>query len=253
MGLKGHEREVLARLRSEPLYQDLFRRAFPREPSPISISNVRKAIACFERTILSGDSPYDRYVWKDDRSGMSEAALRGMALFFSDRTRCAKCHAGFTFSGPVVWQGSGPLVSKMAASKPAFASNGLAVDAKDPGLSKVTGLPKDRGRFRVPTLRNVALTAPYMHDGRFATLREVVDHYARGSDRSNPSALVPGFAATEEEKADLIAFLESLTDPESLGTPELANPWLETKGLETKGFETRALDAKGSGGRIAGR
>jgi cytochrome c peroxidase len=104
-------------------------------------------------------------------------------------------------------------------------SNGLAFDAKDSGLAKVTGLSKDRGRFRVPTLRNVALTAPYMHDGRFATLREVVDHYARGSDPTNPSKLVRGFAATEEEKADLVAFLESLTDPESLARPELADPW----------------------------
>jgi len=105
-------------------------------------------------------------------------------------------------------------------------SNGLALDAKDPGLAKVTGLQKDRGRFRVPTLRNVALTAPYMHDGRFATLHEVVDHYARGSDPMNPSRLVGGFAATEEEKADLVAFLESLTDQELLARPELADPWV---------------------------
>jgi cytochrome c peroxidase len=221
MGLTGHEGEVISRLRSEPLYPEMFRRAFPNDPSPISLSNVRKAIACFERTILSGDSPYDRYVWKDDRSGMSDAALRGMALFFSDRTHCAKCHAGFTFSGPAVWRGSASR-----ASKPAFASNGLALDPRDPGLAKATGLSKDRGRFRVPTLRNVAITAPYMHDGRFATLREVVDHYAGGSDPANPSKLVRGFAATEEEKADLIAFLESLTDRESLASPELADPWV---------------------------
>ena len=221
MGVMGHEREVLARLRSEPLYPDMFRRAFPREPSPISLSNVRKAIACFERTILSGESPYDRYVWKDDRSGMSDAALRGMALFFSGRTRCAKCHAGFTFSGPAVWQGS-----RASASQPAFASNGLALDPKDPGLAKATGLSKDRGRFRVPTLRNVALTGPYMHDGRFATLKEVVDHYARGSEPGNPSKLVRGFAATEEEKADLIAFLESLTDEAFLARADLVDPWV---------------------------
>jgi len=225
MGLKGHEREVLARLRAEPVYRDLFARAFPNDRAPISLSNARRAIACFERTILSGDSPYDRYVWKDDRSGMSEAALRGMTLFFSERTNCSKCHAGFTFGGPAVWRGGG-------AARPAFASNGLAPqsagassDAADPGLAKVTGRRKDRGRFRVPTLRNVALTAPYMHDGRFATLAEVIEHYARGSDPSNRSALVPGFTATEEEKKALIAFLESLTDEKSLAGPDFADPW----------------------------
>jgi cytochrome c peroxidase len=219
MGLKGHEREVLARLRAERVYRDLFARAFPDDRSPISLSNTRKAIACFERTILSGDSPYDRYVWKDDRSGMSEAALRGMTLFFSKRTNCSKCHAGFTFGGPAVWRGGG-------AARPAFASNGLPLkDAADPGLAKVTRRREDRGRFRVPTLRNVAITAPYMHDGRFASLADVIEHYARGSDPSNRSALVPGFTATEEEKKDLIAFLESLTDEESLAGPDLADPW----------------------------
>ena len=219
MGMRGREREVLARLRAEPLYRDLFRRAFPGDPAPISLSNARKAIACFERTILSGNSAYDRYAWKDDRSGMSEAALRGMALFFSDRMSCSRCHTGFTFGGPAVWRGGG-------AARPAFASNGLAFDRADPGLAKATGRFADRGRFRVPTLRNVALTAPYMHDGRFATLGEVIDHYARGGDSSNRSPLVRGFAASDEEKRDLVAFLESLTDEESLATAELSNPWV---------------------------
>jgi cytochrome c peroxidase len=224
MGLKGREIEVLARLRAEPIYRDLFGRAFPRERAPFSLSNVRKAIACFERTIFSGDSPYDRYVWKDDRTGMSEAALRGMTLFFSERTNCSKCHAGFTFGGPAVWRGGG-------AARPSFASNGLPLEGAgagagaDPGLAKATHRREDRGRFRVPTLRNVAITGPYMHDGRFATLAEVIEHYARGSDPSNRAALVPGFAASEEEKRDLIAFLESLTDEESLAGPELADPW----------------------------
>ena len=219
MGMKGREGEVLARLRAEPIYRELFRRAFPGERAPISLSNARKAIACFERTILSGDSAYDRYVWKDDRSGMSESSLRGMALFFSDRMRCSRCHSGFTFAGPSVWRGGG-------AARPAFASNGLAIERSDRGLAKATGRSRDSGKFRVPTLRNVALTGPYMHDGRFATLEEVIDHYARGSDPSNRSALVPGFAATDEERKDLIAFLQSLTDMESLSREDLSDPWI---------------------------
>jgi len=221
MGMKGHEKEVLARLKAEPIYEDLFPRAFPGESDAITLINVRKAIACFERTILSGDSPYDRFVWKDDRSGMSEAAWRGMKLFFSDRLHCSRCHAGFTFSGPAVWQGS-------PEAAPAFFNNGLdgTSGAADPGLFKVSRRSADRGLFRAPTLRNIAATGPYMHDGRFATLDAVIDHYASGGKPSgNRSRLVTGFAITAEEKCDLIAFLESLTDEEFLRDPRFSDPW----------------------------
>jgi len=201
MGLAGHEDEALARLRGDPLYARLFPAAFPGEGDAVSLVNVRKAIASFERTILSGDSPYDRLVWKDDRGALSPDARRGMALFFSERLACSKCHAGFTFSGPVQWKG-GP------AARPALEDNGLG------------------GRFRVPTLRNIAVTAPYMHDGRFATLEAVIDHYAKGGVPSpDRSALVKGFTITTEEKADLIAFLESLTDVDFVNHPLLADPW----------------------------
>ncbi|MFI5119837.1 MAG: cytochrome c peroxidase, partial [Thermoanaerobaculia bacterium] len=100
MGLEGREQEAVARLKADPLYVKLFAAAFAGDTDPVSLSNARKAIATFERTILSGDSPYDRLVWKDDRGALSEPARRGMALFFSDRLSCSKCHAGFTFSGP---------------------------------------------------------------------------------------------------------------------------------------------------------
>jgi len=227
MGVQGHEREILARLRAEPYYAEKFPLAFPGEPEAdvIRLANARKAIAAFERTIVSGGSPYDRLVWKDDASGMSPAALRGMTLFFSDRLRCSRCHEGFTLSGPARWEGGG-------AREPAFASNGLSktsaggAGSTDRGLADVTGRPGDRGRFRVPTLRNVAVTAPYMHDGRFATLSEVIDHYAAGGDPGvarNP--LLPGFSLTNEEKRDLKAFLESLTDADFLRDPRFADPW----------------------------
>jgi cytochrome c peroxidase len=204
MGVRGHEREILARLRAEPVYQELFPRAFPGEREPFTLVNVRKAIAGFERTILSGRSPYDRYLWQDEEGALSEPARRGMKLFFSDRLACAKCHGGFTFSGPSVWKGS-------PAAKPGLVGNGL-----DAGPA----------RFRIPTLRNVAATAPYMHDGRFATLEQVVDHYARGGTPGpSRSPLVRGFALTEEERCDLIGFLESLTDEAFLKNPDLSNPW----------------------------
>lgn len=201
MGLAGRAEEMLSRLRTDPLYSKLFSEAFPVEASPVNLGNVQKAIASFERTILSGDSPYDRLVWKDDRGALSDSARRGMALFFSDRLACSKCHAGFTFSGPTAWAG-GP------ASEPAFHDNGLG------------------GRFRAPTLRNVAVTAPYMHDGRFTTLEAVVDHYAAGGVPSpTRSDLVKGFEITEAGKRDLVEFLKSLTDEEFLRNPELSDPF----------------------------
>ena len=201
MGLGGLERELAGRLGAEPLYAKLFSAAFPHDAAPVNLGNVQRAIASFERTIFSGRSPYDRLLWNDERDALSPPARRGMALFFSKRLGCSACHAGFTFSGPVAWEG-GP------AHAPAFEDNGLG------------------GRFRTPTLRNVAVTAPYMHDGRFATLGAVIDHYSSGGAPSaSRSALVRGFAITDEEKADLVAFLESLTDAELLEDPLFSDPW----------------------------
>jgi len=225
MGLTGHEEEVLARLRSEPLYPDLFARSFPAEPDPITLPNVRKAIASFERTILSGNSPYDRFVWKDDTAALSDSARRGLSLFFSDRLHCSRCHAGFTFSGPVAWQG-GP------DTRPAFFNNGIdgASGGSDPGLFTVSHRRADRGRFRAPTLRNIAATGPYMHDGRFATLEVVIDHYARGGIPGPArSALLTGFTLTGEERCDLVEFLRSLTDEEFLEDPRLSDPWTPSR------------------------
>ncbi|HEY2797814.1 MAG TPA: cytochrome c peroxidase [Thermoanaerobaculia bacterium] len=198
LGLAGRETDVTTRLAADPAYAAAFAAAFPGEP--LDLTTVRKAIASFERTLLSGESPYDRWLWKDDARAMSDAARRGMRLFFSERMACAQCHSGFTFSGPVTFDG-------LAAGEPEFFDTGLG------------------GPFRAPTLRNVALTAPYMHDGRFATLGEVVDYYARGGgDSSGKSARIRPFAITTREKADLIAFLESLTDDAFLSDPRFAPP-----------------------------
>ena len=201
MGLLGRKEEAVARLKADPLYPKLFAAAFPGDAEPVSLPNARNAIATFERTIISGDSKYDRLVWRDERGALSEPARRGMALFFSDRLSCSKCHAGFTFSGPAAWEG-GPQI------EPTFHDNGLG------------------GRFRAPTLRNIAVTAPYMHDGRFATLEDVVDHYAKGGTASpGRSPLVRGFTITDAEKRDLVEFLRSLTDEELLKKSELSNPF----------------------------
>jgi cytochrome c peroxidase len=201
MGLKGREDEALQRLREDPLYSKLFSDAFPSGGEAVSLWNIRRAIAAFERTIIAADSSYDRLVWNDERGALSEPARRGMTLFFSERLACSKCHAGFTFSGPAAWEGA-----KVPA--PRLEDNGLG------------------GRFRVPTLRNVAVTSPYMHDGRFASLEDVVDHYAGGGTPSpGRSPLVRGFVVTNEEKRDLVEFLKCLTDDRLLADPAFADPW----------------------------
>ncbi|MGH9399534.1 MAG: cytochrome c peroxidase [Thermoanaerobaculia bacterium] len=188
LGLSGRESEVTTRLAADADYERAFSAAFPEDPLPITFDNVRKAIASFERTLFSGDSPYDRLVWRDDRGALSDSARRGMTLFFSDRLACAKCHAGFTFSGPVSYDSAPP-------GEPTFHDTGLD------------------GRFRAPTLRNVAVTAPYMHDGRFATLEQVIEHYASpGKPSPGRSPLVRGFSITQQGRTDLVEFLKSLTD-----------------------------------------
>jgi cytochrome c peroxidase len=220
MGLEGDGHGAVKALSAEAAYQDLFAAAFPDEAAPLSMPNIIKAIAAFERSLISGRSPFDRYVFDDDPAALSESEKRGMALFFSTRVGCAQCHSGLNFSGPLVYEGH-------ASEGASFANTGLydvdgrgSYPANDRGLIDVTHRAADMGKFRVPTLRNVALTAPYMHDGSLASLEQVIDHYARGG-RKHPhqdSRLRP-LALSQTERADLVAFLRSLTDPEFVADP----------------------------------
>ena len=239
LGLAGREAEMLNRLRSVALYTSLFRAAYPNDPSPVTLGNVTKSIASFERTLASGDSPYDRYR-RGAADAISPAAKRGEALFTSDRLKCSGCHSGVMFTNAARWPGSA------STGDPEFFNTGLYnIDGKgaypvpNTGLQAVTGVAGDMGKFRVPTLRNVEVTFPYMHDGTVATLSDVIDHYAAGgrtlgggsnsgNGSTNPlkSALVGGFTITAAEKQDLIAFLRSLTDSTFLTTPRLSNPWI---------------------------
>jgi cytochrome c peroxidase len=227
MGMLGHEEEVLTRLLGEPRYGPLFEAAFPEDRAPITLENVILAIASFERTLISGSSPYDRYIYWDDRDSLSEPAGRGMRLFFSGELACSECHSGFNFSGPVVSAG--------AKEDPVFHNTALysldgsgAYPEDNQGVFEHTGTAEDMGRFRAPTLRNVALTAPYMHDGSVPTLEAVIEHYATGGRSSqNPwkSPLLRGFEISAEESRDLVSFLESLTDRAFLEDPRFENPW----------------------------
>ena len=227
LGIGGREREVLERFRGDPELLALFREAFPSDADPLTLQSVVRAIAAFTRTILSGDSPYDRFVYRGEGDAMSASARRGMRLFFSERLRCAECHGGFTFSGPIRFEGAADIA-------PTFHNTALydldgqgAYPPENTGLHAVTGAAVDMGRFRAPTLRNVAVTAPYMHDGSVATLDEVIDLYAAGGRApKNPlkSERLSGFSIDAAEKRDLLAFLDSLTDHGFLTDPTLGDP-----------------------------
>jgi cytochrome c peroxidase len=204
MGLKGREAEVLSRFVSDPVYPDRFRAAFPDDPG-VTLSNIIRAIASFERVLVSADSAFDRYLFKDDHSGMSPAAKRGVALFFSDRLRCSECHGSVNLSGPTMFAGA------MPSDPQAFFHD--------------TGVAHEPAKFRAPTLRNIAVTAPYMHDGSLATLNDVVAHYAAGGRGTRPkSDRVRGFTISQSETEDLVAFLESLTDTRFLTNPAFSDP-----------------------------
>jgi cytochrome c peroxidase len=196
LGLRDHESEFLQVVRADPRYRALFPRAFSCA-DPFTMDNVARALAAFERTIVSARSPYDRYHYAGDRAAISDAAKRGEVVFFTDPVAgCYRCHNGFNFTD---------------------------------GQYHNTALhPTDPRKFKTPTLRNVALTAPYMHDGSVATLADAIDNYAAGGRsprNSHKDTRLHGFLITPQNKQDLLAFLETLTDQDLLHDPRFANPW----------------------------
>ncbi|UCE03623.1 MAG: cytochrome-c peroxidase, partial [Candidatus Latescibacterota bacterium] len=198
---------VVESLRRHPDYPRLFGHAFGS--SEITAQRVVQAIAQFERTFVSDDSKYDRFL--RGAALLSSAEQRGLELFFTETGDCFHCHDERLFS-----------VGD-------FRDIGLDSIPPDPGRGDASADPNDVGRFKIPTLRNVELTAPYMHDGRFATLEEVLEHYNSGGVHSrNVDPLIRvgrGLGLTPEQKQDLIAFLKTLTDTSFVRNPQLANPF----------------------------
>jgi cytochrome c peroxidase len=231
LGALGHEAEIFAAVRGDAYYRRALVDAFPEDLEPLADKHITKnitlAVAAFERTLISGDSPYDRFM-RGDRSALSDSAQRGMRIFFSEETECFHCHSGFAFTDAVTYKGYA-----FGGSVPHH-NNGLynldgqgSYPLDNRGLYVFTGVATDMGAFRTPSLRNVGVTAPYMHDGSIATLPEVIDHYARGGRARSPltSVLVGGFSLDDQEVTDLVAFLESLTDETFLHDPRFADPW----------------------------
>ena len=259
LGLRSHE-ELTERLLADDAYVQRFVAAFGSElgasradgntrderggsaepvapEDVVTVRNVTRALAAFQRTMTSFDAPWDRY-GRGDRGAISDAAKRGAELFFSERLECFHCHGGFNLSSSVDHDG-------LIAAEVSFHNNGLynvdgagAYPARNPGLAELTDDPADHGLFRAPTLRNIAVTAPYMHDGSLETLEDVIRHYARGgtltADGPNAgdgalsplrSPFVVGFIISDDEVADLIAFLEALTDESFLTREDLSSPF----------------------------
>jgi cytochrome c peroxidase len=213
--------------------------AFPGDADPHSLLNGVRAIAAFVRTIISFDSAYDRYM-SGEAGALSASAERGMELFFSERLECFHCHGGFNFTDSTTHVNSN-------VDRVGYHNTGLynldeegAYPAENTGLFDMTGEARDMGRFKAPSLRNIAVTAPYMHDGSVATLADVITNYARGGrlleggehagdGRLSPfkSEFVTGFELSNEERDDLLAFQESLTDESVLTDPEFSNPFTQ--------------------------
>ncbi|PZR26633.1 MAG: cytochrome-c peroxidase [Azospira oryzae] len=217
--------ESVLKLKKDSEYVQLFDKAFGS--SGITEAGIVKAIAQFERTLISSNSPYDHYLKGEYQP--TEQELRGLKLFMTSPSpsknirgaNCAQCH--------------GTPRTQIEL----FHNNGLDSVFKDKGRMAFTGQEIDRGRFRVPTLRNIAVTAPYMHDGRFKTLEEVVDHY---NEHIVPSATLSTFISdatnapggkslllTAQEKNDLVSFLHLLTDSTFMTNPEFSDPRLQSK------------------------
>jgi cytochrome c peroxidase len=190
---------IVLKLRSDENYVSAFNLAYG---DTVSAEHILHALECFQVSLISGNSRFDQ--WKNGNpTALSEQELRGKDLFFSTRTNCSACHGGFNFDSR------------------AFRCNGFFEVYPDSGRQRITMEMTDRGRFAVPSLRNCAVTAPYMHDGSVTSLEEIVRKYASGgSGYFNQDSLVKPLGLTENEIEDLVAFLQSLTDESFLSNAQ---------------------------------
>jgi len=187
------------RLARDSSYVQQSLEAYGRTPDPFVIT---RSLACFERSLISGYSAYDRYLSYGDKDALSEAERRGMDLFFSEKANCSSCHSDFNFTDY------------------SFSNNGLYLQYDDNGRERLTGLPEDRALFKVPSLRNIALTAPYMHDGSFSNLDAVLHHYNKGGEaHSHRDNRIKPLTLSTDDLADLKAFLHALTDETFINNP----------------------------------
>ncbi len=238
MGITGNEASILKHFRQGD-YPSKFEAAFGSEE--VSFNRIVQALAAFVRSLISLSSPFDRYAYTGDDNALTEQQIKGMNLFFSERLECHHCHGGFNFTQSTTHENQ--PINRFAfhntglyyTDQPNFNHKGYP--QYDRGMIDVTLNLGDEGRFRAPTLRNVELTAPYMHDGSIATLSDVIDFYAAGGRNiesgplagdgrlhPNKSLFVKGFVLSNDEKQALLAFLHSLTDNDFVTNEKYSDP-----------------------------
>ncbi|MBK7468184.1 MAG: c-type cytochrome [Saprospiraceae bacterium] len=182
--------EISDKLMTIPKYVEMSQAAYKRDPDPYVIT---RAISAFERTLFSGDSKYDQFL--NGRTKLTAIEEQGLNLFMSNKTNCNSCHSGLLLTNQNI------------------ENNGLYSVYKDIGAMRLTQNPSDEGKFKIPSLRNIALTYPYMHDGSLKTLKEVIEHYnSGGSDHKNKNTLIKPLNLSQSEIEALVAFLSTLTD-----------------------------------------
>lgn len=247
----------LERFRSNSSYRELFFKAYGGGMENINEQNIRFALASFQRTLISGNSSYDKYVYQNQANAMSASAIRGMEIFNGETAECFHCHGGFNFTDTtshtgiknpeIIFNDNGNKSLSNCQNPPTGFScptpySSLSDNKK--GLFELSGRSSDIGKFRAPSLRNIALTFPYMHDGSFQcdnpptagtysetcarnALGKVIDHYMRGglSPSNKDTTLIRGFTLTAQEKTDLIEFLLSLTDQEFISNSDFSKPF----------------------------
>lgn len=227
---------IIKRLQADKYYPERFAHIFPNEKSPLRLENIIKAIATFQRGMISAHSKYDRYL--QHQATLTKEEERGRALFFSERAQCSQCHGSFNFNDQVIDEDATDV-------KTPFHNTGLYnIDGKgafpdnNRGIFELSGKSQDMGMFRAPSLRNVAVTAPYMHDGSIANLEQVLDFYAahgrviaaganKGDGSKSPlkDKRIDRIKLTVQDKNDLIAFLNTLTDEAFLTNPRFSDPF----------------------------
>jgi cytochrome c peroxidase len=214
MGMAGKDAELAKRLSADPCYQQMFAAAFPDTGGRIDVAAVGKALASFERTLISYDAPYDRFR-RGDKTAMSDTAQRGLKLFTV--RHCETCHAEPDFTD-LKFHNIGLYDEDGAGAYP----------ARDHGLIEVTQRAGDEGRVRTPSLRNVALTGPYMHDGSVKSLADAIRRHLDGDAAASPlrDGALKGVSASDADINDLVGFLQSLTDSGFVTNPDFALPKL---------------------------